>query len=115
MLTLAASWCCVLRQDGVTAQVAEVAGGVVVVAVVVVVVLVAVGLRDGYPDDRAWRQRLHGGSRCGAGRVPLGAGMGTIVPGYVDARVIDRLWTRLKEKGLDDDVRRKLLEIHRLR
>jgi hypothetical protein len=34
---------------------------------------------------------------------------GTTVPGYVDARVIDRLWSRLKEKGLDDEIRRKML------
>jgi uncharacterized Ntn-hydrolase superfamily protein len=34
---------------------------------------------------------------------------GTTVPGFVDARVIDRLWSRLKEKGLDDDIRRKML------
>jgi uncharacterized Ntn-hydrolase superfamily protein len=33
---------------------------------------------------------------------------GTTVPGYVDARVIERLWQRLKEKGLDDDIRRKI-------
>jgi uncharacterized Ntn-hydrolase superfamily protein len=40
---------------------------------------------------------------------------GTTVPGYVDRRVIERLWTRLKEKGLDDDVRRTLRELHRIR
>lgn len=34
---------------------------------------------------------------------------GTTVPGYVDTRVIDRLWTRLKEKGLDDEVRTKMM------
>lgn len=34
---------------------------------------------------------------------------GTTVPGYVDKRVIDRLWSRLAEKGLDDEVRRKML------
>ena len=40
---------------------------------------------------------------------------GTTVPGYVDARVIERLWARLKEKGLDTAVRRQLLELHRIR
>lgn len=40
---------------------------------------------------------------------------GTTVPGYVDARVIERLWARLKEKGLDTEVRRRLLELHRIR
>ena len=35
---------------------------------------------------------------------------GTTVPGYVDARVIERLWSRLKEKGLADEIRRKLME-----
>jgi uncharacterized Ntn-hydrolase superfamily protein len=40
---------------------------------------------------------------------------GTTVPGYVDARVIDRLWSRLKEKGLDDEIRRKMLPAPRER
>lgn len=40
---------------------------------------------------------------------------GTTVPGFVDARVIRRLWSRLKEKQLDDQVRRKLLEIQTIR
>ena len=40
---------------------------------------------------------------------------GTTVPGYVDARVVERLWARLKEKGLDGEVRRKLLATQRLR
>lgn len=40
---------------------------------------------------------------------------GTTVPGYVDQRVIDRLWLRLREKGVDDDIRRKLLNISRMR
>jgi uncharacterized Ntn-hydrolase superfamily protein len=40
---------------------------------------------------------------------------GTTVPGYVDARVIERLWARLKEKGLDGDLRRRLLALQRLR
>ena len=35
---------------------------------------------------------------------------GTTVPGYVDARVIERLWARVKEKGVDDEIRRKLME-----
>ena len=34
---------------------------------------------------------------------------GTTVPGYVDARVIERLWTRVKEKGVDDEIRRKMI------
>ncbi|HWB31087.1 MAG TPA: DUF1028 domain-containing protein [Vicinamibacterales bacterium] len=34
---------------------------------------------------------------------------GTTVPGWVDARVVDRLWLRLKEKGLDDEIRRTML------
>jgi uncharacterized Ntn-hydrolase superfamily protein len=34
---------------------------------------------------------------------------GTTVPGWVDARVIDRLWSRLKEKGLDEEIRQKML------
>lgn len=40
---------------------------------------------------------------------------GTTVPGFVDARVIEGLWRRLKEKKLDDQVRRKLLEIQTIR
>jgi uncharacterized Ntn-hydrolase superfamily protein len=40
---------------------------------------------------------------------------GTTVPGFVDRRVIDRLWQRLREKGLDGEIRRKLLTIQRIR
>jgi hypothetical protein len=40
---------------------------------------------------------------------------GTTVPGHVDARVVERLWAGLKEKGLDATVRRQLLELHRIR
>lgn len=40
---------------------------------------------------------------------------GTTVPGHVDARVIARLWQRLEEKGLADDIRRKMLPTERLR
>ena len=40
---------------------------------------------------------------------------GTTVPGYVDARVIARLWQRLDEKGLADEIRRKMLAGQRLR
>ena len=40
---------------------------------------------------------------------------GTTVPGYVDARVIDRLWLRLKEKGRDQEVRKQLLALYRIR
>lgn len=40
---------------------------------------------------------------------------GTTVPGFVDRRVIDRLWQRLKEKNLDEGIRRTLLTIYRLR
>jgi uncharacterized Ntn-hydrolase superfamily protein len=40
---------------------------------------------------------------------------GTTVPGYVDARVIERLWARLKDKGLDGEIRRTLLALQRLR
>jgi uncharacterized Ntn-hydrolase superfamily protein len=40
---------------------------------------------------------------------------GTTVPGYVDARVIERLWTRLRDQGLDGEIRRQLLALQRLR
>ena len=40
---------------------------------------------------------------------------GTTVPGYVDARVIERLWVRLKEKGRDQEVRKQLLALYRIR
>lgn len=39
----------------------------------------------------------------------------TTVPGYVDRRTIERLWQRLEEKGRADEVRRKLLELQRVR
>lgn len=40
---------------------------------------------------------------------------GTTVPGYVDARVIERLWLRLKEKGRDVEIRTQLLDLYRIR
>ena len=40
---------------------------------------------------------------------------GTTVPGFVDGRVIERLWLRLKEKGRDDEIRRQLLGLYRIR
>jgi uncharacterized Ntn-hydrolase superfamily protein len=39
---------------------------------------------------------------------------GTAVSGYVDARTIDRLWTRLEEIGQADRVRGQLLELARV-
>jgi uncharacterized Ntn-hydrolase superfamily protein len=42
-------------------------------------------------------------------------GWQTTVPGYVDARTIERLWTRLQEAGRADGVRRLLLELQRVR
>ena len=39
---------------------------------------------------------------------------GTAVPGYVDARTIDRLWLRLEETGQADKVRGQLLAIARV-
>jgi len=41
-------------------------------------------------------------------------GWGTTVPGYVDARTIDRLWQRLTEISQEDEVRARLLEIARV-
>jgi uncharacterized Ntn-hydrolase superfamily protein len=40
---------------------------------------------------------------------------GTTVPGYVDARVIARLWSKLEEAGKAEEIRRKLLELQRVR
>ena len=42
-------------------------------------------------------------------------GWQTTVPGYVDARTIERLWTRLQEGGRADAIRRRLLELQRVR
>ena len=42
-------------------------------------------------------------------------GWQTTVPGYVDARTIERLWTRLQEAGRADAIRRRLLELQRVR
>jgi uncharacterized Ntn-hydrolase superfamily protein len=41
-------------------------------------------------------------------------GWGTTVPGYVDARTIDRLWISLEEVGQANKVRGRLLEIARV-
>ena len=40
---------------------------------------------------------------------------GTTVTGFVDARVIERLWSRLKDKGLDDQIRMTLLDLQTIR
>jgi murein L,D-transpeptidase YcbB/YkuD len=42
-------------------------------------------------------------------------GWQTTVPGFVDARTIDRLWIRLREAGQTDAIRRRLLELQRVR
>jgi uncharacterized Ntn-hydrolase superfamily protein len=42
-------------------------------------------------------------------------GWQTTVPGYVDARTIARLWSRLEEAGRADPIRRRLLELQRVR
>jgi len=40
---------------------------------------------------------------------------GTTVPGFVDKRVIDRLWQRLREKGLDGEIRKKVTALQLIR
>jgi uncharacterized Ntn-hydrolase superfamily protein len=40
---------------------------------------------------------------------------GTTVPGYVDARVIARLWSKLEEAGKADEIRTRLLTVQRVR
>jgi uncharacterized Ntn-hydrolase superfamily protein len=42
-------------------------------------------------------------------------GWQTTVPGFVDARTIARLWQRLEESGRADAIRRRLLELQRIR
>ena len=42
-------------------------------------------------------------------------GWQTTVPGYVDGRTVERLWTRLEETGRADTVRRRLLDLQRVR
>jgi uncharacterized Ntn-hydrolase superfamily protein len=42
-------------------------------------------------------------------------GWQTTVPGYVDARTIERMWTLLRDRGRADAVRRRLLELQRVR
>jgi hypothetical protein len=42
-------------------------------------------------------------------------GWQTTVPGYVDSRTIERLWRRLEEAGRADEVRRRMLELQRVR
>ena len=42
-------------------------------------------------------------------------GWQTTVPGYVDGRTIERLWTRLQEAGRADAIRRRLLDLQRVR
>ena len=42
-------------------------------------------------------------------------GWQTTVPGYVDARTIAQLWKRLEEAGRADTIRRRMLELQRIR
>jgi uncharacterized Ntn-hydrolase superfamily protein len=42
-------------------------------------------------------------------------GWQTTVPGFVDARTIERLWQRLQETGRADAIRRRLLDLQRVR
>ncbi len=42
-------------------------------------------------------------------------GWRTTVPGYVDAATIERLWSDLEEEGTAEEVRRRLLEVQRIR
>ncbi|MDX1495068.1 MAG: DUF1028 domain-containing protein [Longimicrobiales bacterium] len=42
-------------------------------------------------------------------------GWATAVTGYVDQRTVDRLWDRLEEEGRADEIRRRVLEIARVR
>ena len=42
-------------------------------------------------------------------------GWQTTVPGYVDGRTIERLWKRLEETGRAQTIRRRLLELQRVR
>ncbi len=42
-------------------------------------------------------------------------GWQTSVPGFVDSREIGRLWERLEEAGRADEVRRRLLDVQRIR
>jgi uncharacterized Ntn-hydrolase superfamily protein len=48
-------------------------------------------------------------------RFRAAQGWQTTVPGYVDARTIERLWSRLQEAGRADDVRRRLIDLQRVR
>ena len=42
-------------------------------------------------------------------------GWQTTVPGFVDARTIDRLWQRLRDAGRADEIRKRLIELQRVR
>ena len=42
-------------------------------------------------------------------------GWQTTVPGFVEARTIERLWKKLEEAGKADAIRRKLIDLQRLR
>jgi uncharacterized Ntn-hydrolase superfamily protein len=48
-------------------------------------------------------------------RFRAAQGWQTTVPGYVDARTIERLWTRLEAIGRADAIRKQLLDLQRVR
>ena len=48
-------------------------------------------------------------------RFRVAQGWQTTVPGYVDARTIERLWSKLQEAGRADEIQRRMLELQRMR
>lgn len=67
-------------------------------------------------DTRASRANVYTQDAVEAvDRFRAAQGWQTTVPGYVDARTIARLWSRLEEAGKADAIRRALLDLQRIR
>ncbi len=69
---------------------------------------------DVSPEDEDWnvytRETVDAVDRYRAGQ-----GWRTTVPGYVDPATVERLWSDLEEAGKAGEVRRRLLEVQRIR
>ena len=66
------------------------------------------------PEDENWNTYTQEAVDA-VDRYRAAQGWRTTVPGYVDAATIARMWSELEEAGRADEVRRRLLDVQRIR
>ena len=69
---------------------------------------------DVSPEDEDWNVYTQEAVDA-VNRYRAAQGWATTVPGYVDAATIAQLWSDLEEEGSAEEVRRRLLEVQRIR